>query len=208
MNDNQTHKLSSMQQRSLLIIFFTIVFTSCVIPTYLGKSKLKETEVKKSDVRLSHVLIVGAGSTASRLFLENLSTELTKLLAQNNIQSDFRYVGKIPRGSLLNLKEMTSSKYNGYLVLNPTDTSYTYTDKEVGYAATPLPAGYAGYGTISGNQYIEEFNLQFYTSSDSLTKVWQGELLVDFDFATSGRYQKIAEQIISKFIKHRIIISP
>lgn len=194
-----------MYKLLLLAIIFVMTFTSCVIPTYTGKSTLKETEVSKSDVKISSVLIAGAGSTASRLFLENLSTELIKHFAQYQIQCDFTYVGKIPRRSYLNLNKVLSSKYNGYLVLNPMDTSYADTHKSVAVVGTPLPGGYGATGSVIGNQYKEDYYAELYINGNSLNKVWQGELKVDFDFATPTRYQKIAKQIFDKLLKNGFI---
>lgn len=55
------------------------------------------------------------------------------------MQSDFFYTGKIPKESQLDVKKMLASKYNGYLVLNPMDTSCMDTHKAVAAVGIPLP---------------------------------------------------------------------
>jgi hypothetical protein len=75
-------------------IILVTTLTGCVIPTYIGNSTLDETETSKSTVKYCSVLVVGAGSTASRVFLENLSTEMMKLFAQYIYKANLSIWGK------------------------------------------------------------------------------------------------------------------
>jgi hypothetical protein len=190
----------------LTISILCIAYSGCVVPTYIGKSTLNETEVRKPDTKIKRVLFVGVGSTVSRLFLENLSPEVIQLLARSHVQCDFTYAGKISRRSHVNVNKLVTSEYDAYLVLNPMDTAYINTNKDVAIVATPLPGGYGASGSVMGNQYIEDFYVELYTNSNLLiTKVWQAQLKVDFDIANPGRYQKIAKGIVMKLINNGFI---
>ena len=194
-----------MPKLLLTIIMLCIIYTSCIIPTYTGKSTLKETGVSKTDIKITRVLVVGVGSTASRLFMENLSTELIKLFTRSQIQCDFSYEGKIPRGTHINLENIFSSQYDTYLVLNPVDTSYINTQKNVAFFETPLPGGYGATGNVIGNQYKEDYYVELYANNDTHNKVWQAELKVDFDVANPDKYKKIAKEIFNNLLKHAFI---
>ncbi len=85
------------------------------------------------------------------------------------------------------------------------DTSYVDTHKSVAVVGTPLPGGYAAAGMVFGNQYKENYYASLYSPVDSLHNLWQGELRVDFDFATPNRYQKIAGNIFDKLLKSGFI---
>ncbi len=189
----------------LKITFVCTIFSGCVIPTYLGKSTLTEKRVNKNAVKITNLLIVGVGSTASRVFLENLSVKIIKLFVHSNIPCDFTYAGKISRGEQVNLKDIITFQYNSYLVLNPVDTSYMDTNKQVAMYGTPLPGGYAGTGSIMGNQYKEDFDVELYSSSHIVNRVWQAELKVDFDIANADRYKKIAKEIFKGLVKNGFI---
>jgi hypothetical protein len=114
-------------------------------------------------------------------------------------------MGKIPRRSHVDLNKVVTSKYDAYLVFNPMDTSYVDTHKSVAMVGTPLPGGYGATGSVIGNQYKEDYYASLYTTGDALNKVWQGELSVDFDFATTYRYHKIAKNIFDKLLKNGFI---
>jgi len=191
--------------KPLWTIILCIIYSGCVIPTYTGKSTLNETEVSKFDAKITSLLIVGVGSTASRLFLENLSPEIIKLFVRSHIQCNFIYAGKIPRRSHINLKKIIASQYDAYLVLNPIDTSYIDVHKSVAVFASPLPGGYGASGSVIGNQYKEDYYIELYTSNKSLNKVWQAELKVDFDVANPGRYEIIAKEIFDRLLKNGFI---
>ena len=188
-----------MLKQLLTIIFLGIIYTGCIVPTYTGKSSLYQTEVNKSDTKITSVLLVGAGSTASRLFLENFSVEMIKSFAGANIKCDFTYIGKIPRGSHVNLNEVYKPQYDAYLLLNPIDTSYVDKNKQVAFFAAPLPGGGARTGSTYGNQYKENYYIELYTNN-LVTKIWQAELDVDFDFAKPDRYKIIAKQVLKKLL--------
>lgn len=57
-----------------------------------------------SHIRVQDILMVGAGSTASRMFLENLHTALLADFKAINIQTDFLYLGKTERKNNIKFK--------------------------------------------------------------------------------------------------------
>jgi hypothetical protein len=181
------------------------MYCSCIVPTYIGKSALYETSVRKSNTKIKSILLVGVGSTPSRLFLENLSTEIIKSFKRLNITCDYTYEGKIPRGSHVDLREIVTTDYNAYLVINPIDTSYIDAHKDVGIFATPLPGGYGASGSVIGNQYKEDFYVELYTNNSLLNKVWQAELKLDFDVVNKDNYVKITKEIFDRLIKNGFI---
>lgn len=146
-------------------------------------------------------MIVGAGSIASRTFLETLSGELVQLFARKQIPCAFTYVGKIPRGTNLDLNPIVTSEYESYLVLCPVDTAYTDLNKDVATYASPVAPGYLAYGTIRGTQYVEDFSVALYTKNkEGVEKIWQGELKLDFDFSQPRIYRKVAQSLFYKII--------
>lgn len=191
-------------KRCLLLLFATIITTSLqnCIPTYFGSSSLAETKRNASVKPITNVLIVGVGSMPSRVFLSNLSKELSNCLAKNKIQSTYNYKGQIPRLSNLDINKVVTENYDSYLILTPVDTSFTNLSKSVGVFATPVGGGYVASGNIIGRQYKEAFYVDLYSNNNNSTeKIWQGILRVDFDFVEPERYRKIAREIVDKIVK-------
>ena len=185
----------------LLICILSISLQNC-LRTYYGSSSLSETNKNASVKPIKKVLIVGVGSMPSRVFLSNLSKELSSSLAQNNIQSNYNYIGQIPRLSHVDINKIKNENYDSYLILTPVDTSFTNLKKDVGFYVVPLGNGYRASGDLVGNQYKEKFYVDLYTNTnDSAQKIWQGILTVDFDFGLLEKYKKIAREIVDKMVR-------
>ncbi len=181
-------------------LFFLLIYTSCVIPTYIGKTTIAEIQTDSDKVKVSKILILCAGSNASRLFLENLSEEIKLTFSKNNILCDFNYVGKIPRGSHLDLHKNLNPKYDSYLVFNPADTAYVNLGKETFIFVAPVGSSSVS-GSGQGNQYKENYSIELISTSDSIRKIWEGELKLDFDFGRLDKYQSISKQIFQQIDK-------
>lgn len=192
--------------KNLFVKIFIIctIYSGCVIPTYTEKYSLTETNSVKSEKKIKNLLVVGVGSTASRLFLENLSFEIKKIFAREDIRCDFTYAGKIPRRSHIDMSTIVTSQYDTYLVINPIDTSFINAHKSKAMFVSPLPGGYSASGSVIGNQFKENYYVELYTN-DSLEKLWQAELKVDFDVAHSDKFKKIAGAIFERFLKNGLL---
>lgn len=191
-----------------IFIFFCIIIlcnNSCVVPTYISKSHLEEKMSLKSDETISSLLISGAGSTPSRVFLDNMSTELISQLSKKDIRADYIYLGKIPKYSTVDMDTLIKKKYNAYLLFYPTDTSFVNNNKDQAEVWVPLPGGYSKSAVLAGNQYKENFWVQLYLENGSVQKVWKGILYLDFDFGHSSKYPGIAKKILDQLKKSGFI---
>ena len=103
-----------------LLIF---IFQNCGI-IYAQNINLKETKKNTIKKEFKNVLIIGAGSTATRLVLDNLTDNLIKKLNKENINATYNYVGKLDRNTQIDFKNFINENYDGYLVFNLADTSY------------------------------------------------------------------------------------
>jgi len=93
--------------KALIFLVFSIFILVSCIPHYIEKVSLKEERPNSKTITIKNLLIVGAGSTATRLFLEKLSSNFKNELIKKGANCEFIYVGKIPTASTLNLKDYT-----------------------------------------------------------------------------------------------------
>jgi hypothetical protein len=185
-------------------ISFASLFAGCVIPTYFGSTALNDIQTNQKEITMHKVLIVGAGSMASRLFLENISSEMMKVFTSKGVESNFLYVGEIPRGTQLKLDTVISSKYDGYIIFNPKDTSYFNARKEKYIAIVPGPLGTGFSAGGYGNQYKEEYFIEAYVNDSSLSLIWRAGLKLNFDFSAQYKYKHISNDIFDQLKINKI----
>ena len=181
------------------IMFFihAVLFSGCVIPKYFPGIALTDSIRNEKKVNIDNILIVGAGSTASRLFLENLSTEMIKRFKKNKLSCSFNYVGKIPAASHLKVESFIEPGFETYFIFSPIDTSFVNKMKEKYVAFMPIPGIGSAVGTNYGNQYKQKFLLELYTNVEGLQLIWKAELILDFDVSLSKSFNLF---LISIFI--------
>ena len=187
-----------------LLPFIVIFFVSgcVVIPTYKARISLIPTREYNSEVQVKDLLIIGTGSVASQIFLENLSAEMKQSLQIKGIQADFSYMGKIPDAADINIDKLKQDKYDSYLVFMANNESYLDMTKEkfTGIGPGVTATGY-------GNQYVETFTVVLYNGKVKHEVIWQGKLAVDFDIANNSRYKQISGLIFNEFTKSHILLN-
>ncbi len=187
-----------------LSLFIVVIFISgcVVIPTYKARISLNPTSQNHQEVQINNVLLIGTGSVASKVFLENLSAEMMRSFSSKGIESEFSYIGKIPPTTALKLDSLKQDKYDSYLVFKSANASYLDMTKVKFIAISP-----AAMATRYGNQYAETFTVTLYNGKDKQQIIWQGELDVDFDIANDSRYKQISKLIFNEFVKSRILLN-
>ena len=185
----------------LTLLAMTAFFSGCiVIPTYTANISLGTTRYNEQKVQVKNMLLIGTGPVASEIFLENLSTEMTKSLKQKSVQCRFSYIGKIPQAGPLKIDNLLSDEFDAYLVFKASDQSYLDMNKQKfkGYGPGVVTTGY-------GNQFADTYALTLYTRKKTLQIVWQGDLRVDFDLANDSRYKQISNLIFNELVKNRVL---
>lgn len=155
--------------------------------------------------------MVGAGSTASRVFLENLHTALLADFKANNIQTDFLYLGKTERKTNINLSKIENLKHHFFLLFTPTDTSnftqLKYNDNILVGSLSSLGAMAAKniYNSKSHNYYNEVFFVEVFTSENLQEPLLIMKLWLEFDLAKQKKYTYISQLILKELKQHNFI---
>ncbi|MCO5235221.1 MAG: hypothetical protein M9933_03050 [Chitinophagaceae bacterium] len=78
----------------VLIFIGFLLIHSCLFSQGIKKTTLKELSADNSNIRFDSILIIGTGSTATRIFLNDLVTRLTAKLNTKNVVARYLYLGK------------------------------------------------------------------------------------------------------------------
>lgn len=174
-----------------VLLFF---FSRCVIiPTYTERTSIETINHMAETSTFSNVLIVGTGVVSSRVFLDNLYSELNKSLESRGVHSSFAFVGKV---TSVNLDSLRNYKFDAYLIFKGTDSTILNMQK----------VKFIGYGpgiqtTAYGNQFREKYTVTLFTGQHRAVPLWKGILNVDFDLANNHKYANLSKMII-KEIEH------
>jgi hypothetical protein len=186
---------------SKLLLIIVVIFYGCVvIPTSKDRTSLKTIRQDEAGVQVNRILMIGTGPVASRVFLDNLSSELMQSLKVMNVHAEFVYMGKAPSSVSLKIDSLVTPRFDTYLVFKPSAHAYLSMTslKYIGVGPGVMASGY-------GNQYTDTFAVALYTRKENLQLVWQGDLMVDFDLANDSKYKKISKLILDEFLKRRIL---
>jgi hypothetical protein len=193
----------------LALIFFT--FTTNIIGQDI---KLLDYTTNTNPKNFKRIFIVGAGSIASRVFLENLSNKLIEDLGMKGIKAEYYYLGKKERGSAFDIKNLPIKGFDALIVFNPTDTSVAKVgakslDSIPGHAGIKIGSSILFGGTSSTYMYYvnykEKFDILLYETINTSNPIWEASLKVNGDFSKNKIYLKAVKKIISSLINNFLI---
>ena len=182
----------------LFVLILVVNFTSA----NAQKKVFILTESKTDTIhqRFQSILILGAGSTVTRVFLDRLSEELIKKLNSEKINSEYYYLGKDIDTLSETFISITKKDYDAILIFNPDDTArFKSTSKErrnvITLPSTGVEYTLIGKTTSIKTSYHQSFNLNLYSYEDKSKSLWEANLIVDFNMGRLSNYQKISNKI-------------
>jgi hypothetical protein len=151
------------------------------------------------------ICIVGAGSSASRAFLENLSKELIKHFEEKDIKAEYFYLGKKERGSVIDIKSLPIKDFDGLIIFNPSDTAISLA--ETRRSSVDVYGIYGGTFSINSYHvnYKERFDVLFYEAINIQKPIWEAALGVNGDFSKNKIYLNAAKKMISSMENNFLI---
>lgn len=180
----------------------------------LTVSNAQQTESKifhqvKADTlnrKLGKMMIIGIGSTSSRIFLERLGEKLVTKFTAKGLKAEYMYMGKTISEAKQKFDTLANNNFDAFLVFTPKDTSFFGTTAELNNnIATGLFLG----GNANSREksyyisYHQDFHVRLYHASDKTNFVWSGLLNADCDLTSAGIYKHISKMILNCFRKNR-----
>ena len=190
-----------------LTIFFILLFAWSNAFSQVKTSIIfKEKRVDSINSQIDSILLVGIGSTVTRIFLDDLSQLIKKDLNHYNIVADYLYLGKTKAEGQSRFDTISKKGYGAILFFLPDGESYfdiqgsmnrTTTNSAMGPITTANP--------FSQIDYQQDFNFQLYITEANMKKVWTASIQVSGDLSKSTNAKKLAALLLSSFKKNKYI---
>jgi hypothetical protein len=191
-----------MKQLTFLFIFTALLFHySSSAQSRITYNELSTAPAPKA---IHKLLIMGFGTSATRIFLDKLSSDLIDRCKKKNITIQYGYYGKDTTAihDLLGSEEV--SRYDAVLMLVPSDsvslnsslnrTSQTITTQSFGTANFSLAGASFGYS--------QNFRIQLQNSASPGATSLSASFFVDCNLSNSNAPSKISKKIYASLISH------
>lgn len=188
----------------LKIIILLIVFYSTATAQY--DISFKENFIDSTEVKLDSILLIGAGSSPTRIFLDNMSKRIINSFTKAKIHSQYEYLGKNSLEAKSNYEKSPYKNYKAILLLLSDSSSFeVHNHVTLGIGVTNAATLYP-YPTR--NKYLlndQTFNCQLFIKKEKMTLIWNGVLHVSCNPSDQGDAAKASAKIISSLKSKKLI---
>lgn len=191
--------------RALIFISFLFIHP-CLFAQGIKKTTFEEISAGNSNIRFDSVLIIGAGSTATRIFLDDLVTQLTEKFDTKNVVTAYMYLGN--KNEILNefLDTFKNADYKVIMVFQPKERASLYTKNRRGINFVQLgDRSFVSPARQGRLNYEGEFIIALYENNQRKRDFWKASLKVHNDPGKSRSAKKISNWILSSFTKNHYL---
>ncbi len=170
------------------------------------KLEFNETQADTIPNHIDSVLILGMGSTTTRIFLDELSEKFMKAFQSAHIASAYYYLGNDSATAKKELAERVQSKnYKTILTLFPKGALLFINTSglRMGFvipttSMIPLPSP----STVISYSYSQSFDFKLYANSEKLTHFWTANIFIQGDLSRNRPTAKLSHNVIDSFEEH------
>jgi hypothetical protein len=179
-------------------IAFTILW-GCTPKNNIAKTNFSNLGGPSAKLNVHNILITGAGSMASRLFLENLTEALTLKFKKEGSITQYHFLENTNLNDSFKLETVDSFHYDVLIVLFP----ITAANLTINHANEPVfPLRFdalLGRPGLSPNNYQQLFGVSVYSRIIHPKLVWRTGLNLNFDLAEDrDTYKEITKFIFKE----------
>jgi hypothetical protein len=162
--------------------------------------------VDSIDKQIDSILLVGTGSSTTRIFLDDLSQHLIKVLNNNGIEANYRYVGRTPTETQSAFDTINKKGYKAILFFLPKGSSFWDVQGNSNRFSSNTAIGTVNITTASSRiDYQQDFNFLLCISESKMKNVWTASVEVSGDLSKPKAANKVANKLVSDFKKNRYI---
>ncbi len=194
--------------RALILIGFLFIHP-CLFSQVIRKTTFEEISAGKPDKKIDSILIISAGSTVTRIFLDDLVTQLAEKLNTKNVVTTYMYLGK--KNEMLNefLDTFKNAHYKVIMAFQPKEQASLYTKNRRSINFVQLGnKNFVSSTRQDKLNYEGEFTIVLYENDHKKRDFWKASLKVHNDPGKSRSAKKISNWILSSFIKNSYLSSP
>lgn len=188
---------------------YLLIFLFCWATGYSQSGRklfIKETQRDSVRKEIKTMLIVGVGSTVTRVFLDEFTDFIIKDFTNANIATTYHYLGKTMDEAKLEWDTINRESFDAVLLLVPDGTSFF--DSQGGISRNTYTTARGPVTTMiatSNIDYEQDFNFLLYVKEDMFKKTWAASVEVYCDPGRSGNAKKLATKLMSCFKTNKYI---
>lgn len=190
----------------VLIFIGFLLIHSCLFSQGIKKTTLKELSADNSNIRFDSILIIGTGSTATRIFLNDLVTRLTAKLNTKNVVATYLYLGKKNETLSEFPDTFKNAGYRVIMVFQPKEPASLYTKNR--RSINLLQLGDKNFVSPVRQvklNYEGEFIIVLYENNQKRRAFWKALLKVHNDPGKRPPAKKISNWIFLRFTKNNYL---
>lgn len=195
-------------KKKIIVSLLSILLYSCA---EIGEITFVENKTNTNKKELKKIMLIGAGSTDTRFFLDMLNLELNKGFKKREIKTDYFYTGKISEDSSINVTSLLNKPYDAFIVFKPIDKSKVYFnsshhENDINVDALgPNPIRISYNDKKNSILFKQVFEIAIYIPKDGLNKIWEATLKLTIDFTRQKNYVEIAKKILNSLQQNYLI---
>lgn len=171
-----------------------------------SKFSITQSQVDSLSYNIKSILLIGMGSTTTKIFLDDLSNSIIKEFAKNNVIANYYFLGKTPDEAKSSLNTIDTKRYNAILFFFPKGSSFFEAQGGVSQvtiytrlgAFTPIIAS-------SGIKYEQDFDFQLCITDQNMKRIWSASVEVSCDLSKPKTAKKVGDKVLSFFKLHKYL---
>ncbi len=181
---------------------FLMCLTLFPLFSFSQEISYKEVLIDSSEVKLDSFLIVGVGSSVTRVFLENLNEKLKSKLASKNISSSYSYLGKTVAEAKIEFAKIQLSNYKTVLLLLPDSASFFGIEyRDYGSSGGPV-----AFSLIKESvTYRQKLSFELYVNEQKLKQIWAASVEIECDPGKTNAAKKVSNKLLNSLKTNRLI---
>ena len=190
----------------LKFLFILILFGFKAFSQKKTSLLFEEQQVDSIDTQIDSILLIGVGSTTTRIFLDDLSRLIIEEFNGNNIMTDYYYLGRTVTEFQPKFDSIDKKKYKAILFFLPKGESFFDIQGDLIRSSSNTAIGPISIATATSRiAYEQDFDFQLCLPGVDMKKVWTATLEVTGDLSKSKNAKKISAKLLYYFKKNKYI---
>lgn len=189
-------------QLKLLAVFLLVSFNSFS----QTKTRVILEESKKDTItqKLDSILLIGVGSSTTRIFLDDLSKTISKGFGKDSIACHYYFLGKTTAEAKPAFDTINKQGYKAILFLLPSGTSFY--EVQGGLYSSSSTRNFPGITIpFSSIDYKQDFSFALYLPLEHMKKVWEASAQVACDPSKNTIATKLGTKLLLLFKNNKYI---
>jgi hypothetical protein len=191
-----------MKFRFIIISFFCSLNVYSQLPIFDTDISFQEKQADSLDIKMDSVMILGVGSSVTRLFLIDLTDKIKRELNKQDITVSYFYLGKTTEEAKKEFTQLSKQGYKVLLFLLPESSDYFQIEN---YTSTSGAGGINITTTSTSMSYFQTFKFQLFKNGFKNDRIWYASVSVDCDPSKKYGSKQVAKKLLTRFRKNKYI---